>query len=359
MKGLFIMKKILSLILVISVCLSITSLTAFAEEEEVSKTPTQIITDDFNSKFNKGDVDGDGKLSTADASEILRVAAKIQEPRENVNYDLDGDGKYTTQDARKALRVTAGLEVVVTNEEIFEYFKEELNTVKSTRPGFKRTATATCKSATITMKGSGLLDADNMEYVDYLNKHKTLFIMASSQEEFDAMLAEAKAIYVPQVQTKTVEKAASQHLTYYPIAGLATSCNLSIEDIKSIKLTLKDGYYTIVATLGTYTYNQETNPYPATSKDYKERHALPYGKVFNLPDFENTEEYSLESVKLENGKITVKINAETGEIITSDYFFQYTASMTVNAESSSKTTTKMKQVVTLDEFFEMNTAQNA
>lgn len=62
--------------------------------------------------FIKGDVNGDGEVTTEDARTVLRVATGIENLNENsMNVaDADGDGKITTADARQILREAAGLE---------------------------------------------------------------------------------------------------------------------------------------------------------------------------------------------------------------------------------------------------------
>ena len=62
--------------------------------------------------FELGDVDGDGKVTAADARRILRRAAKLVvfTNEENVRADVDKDGKITAKDARKVLRVSARLD---------------------------------------------------------------------------------------------------------------------------------------------------------------------------------------------------------------------------------------------------------
>lgn len=57
----------------------------------------------------KGDVDGDGEVTAADARIILRAAVGLEEVPLEVG-DIDGDGKITAADAREALRDSVGLE---------------------------------------------------------------------------------------------------------------------------------------------------------------------------------------------------------------------------------------------------------
>lgn len=63
--------------------------------------------------FIPGDVDGDGKVTAADARKILRVAAGLEtlSGQAAKNADVDGSGDITAADARKALLKSAGLEV--------------------------------------------------------------------------------------------------------------------------------------------------------------------------------------------------------------------------------------------------------
>lgn len=61
-----------------------------------------------------GDVNGDGKITAADARIVLRISAKL-DSMENYNlpleaFDVTGDGKITAADARKVLRISAKLE---------------------------------------------------------------------------------------------------------------------------------------------------------------------------------------------------------------------------------------------------------
>lgn len=56
-----------------------------------------------------GDVDGDGKVTAADARLILRASVGLEEVDTDV-ADMDGDGKVTAADARLALRESVGLE---------------------------------------------------------------------------------------------------------------------------------------------------------------------------------------------------------------------------------------------------------
>ena len=71
----------------------------------------------LNSKipaYTPGDVDGDGKISSADARLALRRSVKLENyPEGSAQYlacDADGDGKVSSADARLILRASVGLE---------------------------------------------------------------------------------------------------------------------------------------------------------------------------------------------------------------------------------------------------------
>lgn len=65
-----------------------------------------------NIPSDKGDANGDGKVTAADARFALRVAAGIQAVtlEEYLRADLDSDGDVTAAEARIILRMAAGLE---------------------------------------------------------------------------------------------------------------------------------------------------------------------------------------------------------------------------------------------------------
>ena len=62
-----------------------------------------------------GDVDGNGKITAADARLVLRFAASLDVPDESQKKvsDINSDGKITAADARKVLRIAASLEPAV------------------------------------------------------------------------------------------------------------------------------------------------------------------------------------------------------------------------------------------------------
>ncbi len=67
-----------------------------------------------NESFNLGDLNGDSKITAADARKILRAAARLDEltPEEFDAADINGDGKVNASDARIALRISAKIESI-------------------------------------------------------------------------------------------------------------------------------------------------------------------------------------------------------------------------------------------------------
>ncbi len=71
----------------------------------------QRITSQATSSVIKGDLNGDGKVTAADARIALQIAAGLQKPTaEQLKAgDIDGNGKIGANDARAILRMAAGL----------------------------------------------------------------------------------------------------------------------------------------------------------------------------------------------------------------------------------------------------------
>ncbi|MBR5942306.1 MAG: dockerin type I repeat-containing protein, partial [Clostridia bacterium] len=72
---------------------------------------------DTTPQVKRGDMDGDGEITVADALKALRIAAKLAEetPEALAVGDVDGDGEITVADALRILRVAAKL---VSEEEL-------------------------------------------------------------------------------------------------------------------------------------------------------------------------------------------------------------------------------------------------
>lgn len=67
---------------------------------------------DYVEPVIKGDVNGDGKITAADARQALRASARLENlnDKQTAAADINGDGKVTASDARSILRKSARLE---------------------------------------------------------------------------------------------------------------------------------------------------------------------------------------------------------------------------------------------------------
>ena len=92
------MKKIISILLIVLICIAPVSVSANTSETDVTHTIM-------------GDANNDKKVTAADARLVLRVSSKL-EPTDKVslyNADTNADGKINASDARSVLRVAAKL----------------------------------------------------------------------------------------------------------------------------------------------------------------------------------------------------------------------------------------------------------
>lgn len=77
-------------------------------------------------KMRSGDINGDNKITSADARLILRISANISKCSNStmLHADTDGNGKVTASDARAVLRVAANLDKP---EKLFRFVVQEYN----------------------------------------------------------------------------------------------------------------------------------------------------------------------------------------------------------------------------------------
>lgn len=376
------MKKFLSLCLSVCLILGTFSVCTFAEGE---LNPTE----KFFLKFEKYDADGDGIVSKeesrtaididgdktpslSDARKVLRVAAELDEPV-GADCDFNCDGTVSAEDARKAMKIALGIDQsLVDVAEITEYLCEELNSVKTEKPGFTRTVKQKCTSMKVTATGAPIEDmnANDIEYYQYLEnskkvleKYKLLIVMASGREEYeetiaamDEAIAQAKEIYNEQVTTKTVAKGSNYHNSYFPINYYSWACRLTEDDIKEITYGYDDDYITITAKLDDYKYTSKNYPYSSSSTDELKRLELPYGKAFNLPNTATGGGATFNSLNLSNGKIVCKINKATGSVVSADYSYSYVLGYSQAEDVSGSTVTmKLTQAASYSENFVMLT----
>ena len=116
-------RKVLSITVALFLLMSISAISAMAEDGSHSGgliwDTWESITADLNEATLRafadqrtGDVDGDGRITAADARLCLRVSAQLEEIEyaQSVSADIDGNGKITSADARKILRFSASLD---------------------------------------------------------------------------------------------------------------------------------------------------------------------------------------------------------------------------------------------------------
>ncbi len=118
-----------------------------------------------------GDVDGNGKITAADARSTLRVAARIEvfSDEQIAVADVDNSGDITASDARAILRVAAGLEAFEEKDE-----EEQLpDFVQALYDG--------------TFKFASVYAAENFRYVDYfaMKDGITYYVAEASYDDYE------------------------------------------------------------------------------------------------------------------------------------------------------------------------------
>ncbi len=229
-------------------------------------------------KLQKLDIDKNGSISTLDASQYLKAAAGIIDTSE-VDYDFDADGSVSVLDAQKVLRVVAGVDSALTQEEALALFNEGINSVKTVRPGFEKTATVVCPSIKVTTMNAPIsqMNVTNLEFDQYVDKiiklmntfPYNLALDDAMKAQLEEMRVQAAESYKPQVSTKTVLKASNSHYTYFPVNNLGWSSRLTLADIKSIACTIENG--AIVYTLKMNDVTYVGDEYPTGSAGFSKR----------------------------------------------------------------------------------------
>ncbi len=314
------MKKTLSLLLVLCLCIGVLAVPAFAEGEPQQETVAQMI-ERYKALY---DVDGDGNLTVTDATGLLRAVAGI-DPSAG-DHDLDNNGTTDLADVRLLLLASATGKAVVPESALLDAFNAKLNDVKkTTKPGFTRTATSQCSSILVTASGYPLLfnrlNVTNMEMKEYVKRMERYMTGALAGDEGEAQYAqlveETNRAYEKQVTVDPVEPGSAWHYTRFPVNNFGWSSHLTTDDIAGITATVSGGKVTLTVTMGTTSYAQ--GKYPTVKSEIVK---LPYGKAFNLPEL-NDSGVTLKSVKFYNGKIIVVLDETTDLPITADYKFNY------------------------------------
>ena len=308
------------------------------------------------------DCDGDGTYTTDDAATFLKAAAGIIDTTDEAKYDLNGDGTVSVADAQKALRVVSGIEPVLTDAEALELFNAKINTVKTVKPGFEKTATVVCPSIKVTtidspIKEMNVTDLDFDKYVDKLVKVMntppySLIIDEKTKAELKEMQTQAKDVYKPKTVTKTVSKTSNAHFTYFPVDNLGWSSKLTINDVASVTCTIAGG--SIIYTVNMDSYNYVGDEYPTGAAGFSKRQALPYGKIFNIPSFDESDGSTVNKVSFKDGVIVLKVDFITGDVLSTDYAYTYEVDVTGAKQAESSMIMKTKTTANVTENYIMN-----
>ncbi len=336
------MKKILCLALCLCMLVSSLCLNVFAAGSS----------DEITSLY---DYNGDGFINLTDARTVLRVSAGLEQPRANLIYDLDGqDGAIPTiNDVKLVISIVMGIDVEIANQEfLLALFVNELDSVKTTKPGFTKLATNKCDSMLVTTRNAPdpSLNVTNMPFDQYTNKtcdylDDTLdkidnplggFIgglggitkedIAEMRATIAAMRKEANELYIPKTKETVIAKRRS-HFATFPINNVPKSCYLKIDDIASITSEeTEDGYILRTVKMKTDTYIGDEFP-TGVAKAAERREKISYARVFNLPDFSETtngkESSILNSVTFKDGEIVSKIDKLSGIPVYVKYSYTY------------------------------------
>lgn len=336
------MKKILCLALCLCMLVSSLCLNVFAAGS----------LDEITSLY---DYNGDGFINLTDARTVLRVSAGLEQPRANLIYDLDGqDGAIPTiNDVKLVISIVMGIDVEIANQEfLLALFVNELDSVKTTKPGFTKLATNKCDSMLVTTRNAPdpSLNVTNMPFDQYTNKtcdylDDTLdkidnplggFIgglggitkedIAEMRATIAAMRKEANELYIPKTKETVIAKRRS-HFATFPINNVPKSCYLKIDDIASITSEeTEDGYILRTVKMKTDTYIGDEFP-TGVAKAAERREKISYARVFNLPDFSETtngkESSILNSVTFKDGEIVSKIDKLSGIPVYVKYSYTY------------------------------------
>lgn len=348
------MKKVLSLLLVLCITIGIFGVTATAADNSA-------VVEAATAKLRKIDTDGNGSITTADASQFLKAAAGIIDTSD-VDYDFDADGTVSVLDAQKVLRVVAGVDSALTQEEALALFNEGLDSVKTIRPGFEKTATMVCPSIKVTTMNAPIssMNVTNLEFDQYVEKIIKLmntfpYNMALNEEmkaQLEQMRVEANEAYEPQVTTKTVAKASNSHYTYFPVNNLGWSSRLTLADIKSISCTIENGNLVYTLKMNDCTYVGDE--YPTGAAGFSKRQALPYGKIFNIPAFDESDGSTVNKVTFKNGTVIYKQDYTTGDSLYVDYTYSYVIDMTAAPQEDSDLVMKTVTTSNTNENYVMN-----
>ncbi len=311
-------------------------------------------------KMQLVDANKNGTYETGDVTQVLKAAAGIATDDDYSVYDINGDGVVSVKDAKATLNAITGADSVVTNEELLAIFNERVNSVKTVYPGFSKRETLDCSSILITTKNAPVSDLNvtNLEYNKYVEKMVKLMnsfpynlaLDDSMRAELAKMQAAAEDAYEPQYgYSATVKADDTNHYNNYPVGHVMWGSRLTMDDIKSISYTMTGGRIVITVKMGNYSYTGDNCPV-----ELNERIVTPYGKAFNLPNLDESDGSTVNSLSLSNGEIELGIDYKTNDCLKAVYSYGYTAEIKAPKDSESELEMTTKTTATYEERYTFN-----
>lgn len=319
------------MILAVAVIMSVLCVSVSAEEatELTAAEKNEIL-------LRNADANGDGFYSTADVTVLLKAAAGTGDDKDS--FDVNSDGVTSLEDAIMLLKHTSGIEPLLSNEEAVELFNAKLNAVKTDKPGFQKTTTATCNSMKITqdVQASGLaslvagqMACTDLEYDKYVDKMVGFMgsgnISAEAKENIEAMKQSAKDYKKP--QTEVVEAEAGvygDHFIKFPRYASNTASEITTADISSVSYTMSGGNIVFTLKLPNKSYTS-----------LSAYNANPYAKVMNVVEFDESDGSKVNRVELKNGTVVVKFDSQTGAMKNVNYSYSYYSDISAPEQSQS------------------------
>ncbi|MCQ2484497.1 MAG: dockerin type I repeat-containing protein [Clostridia bacterium] len=255
-----------------------------------------------------GDVDKNGSVNSSDALTVLNYAVGLEKEVDTKLADINKDGQINSSDALDILKTAVGMLDPQTVEDepelknkaqIVEYFNKAVNGVIDEKAGYTKTRTATL---------------NNLEGAEALMKIK---VAADAVNEF---LGVGEKSY-------TNEKGKAEYLS---------RAALTEADVKSCVCKLENGEYTITLDLAdgasSAPNGSDTSPLQRCGVLSAETIStdLDYLSSDNIYTGVNgSGQATVQSVKMTtaNTKVVVKINAETGKLISYDCNWKWNAEL--------------------------------